>query len=69
MTVGEFLAVCREIKGCALREVEQATGLSNAFVSQIETKNSGLSLRNAVKLCDCYGISIERLAVFAREEK
>lgn len=59
---GEFLSLCRELKGLTLREVEKLTGLSNATISQAENGHHGLTFKNAVKLCDVYGISLDRLA-------
>lgn len=68
MKPGDLLAVCREMKGLTLREVEQLTGISNARISQIETgaKGEGFTFHNAVKLCDLYGISLDRLAKTVR---
>lgn len=43
MKTGQFLALCREIKGLSLREVEKRTGVSNAALSQIETGQNRLS--------------------------
>ena len=69
ISVGELLAVCREVKGLTLREVEEATGISNAFLSQLENgKVSDMSFRRAVILCDFYRIPVERLAQKVREE-
>lgn len=34
---GKYLRELREKKGVTLKEVEQATGLSNAYISQLET--------------------------------
>lgn len=62
MKLNELLSICREMKGVTLREVEAATGLSNAFISQLETGKSEPSFRNVVTLCAFYGITLERLA-------
>lgn len=67
MRLGELVAIAREIKGLSLRELESASGVSNALISQIETgkvRDPGFS--NVVRLCDALGISIERAAVTAR---
>jgi transcriptional regulator with XRE-family HTH domain len=64
--VGEFFALCREIKGLSLREVEVMTGISNATISQIETGKHGVTLVNAVKLCDAYGVSDTLTAAVVR---
>lgn len=62
MKTGELLALCRELKGLTIRQVESKTGLSNAIISQYETRGTEPGLRNAVILCDFYGITLERLA-------
>lgn len=68
MEPGELLSLCREMKGLTLREVEKATGLSNAFVSQIETGKTKLGFESAIVLCDFYGITLDRLADLIRKE-
>jgi transcriptional regulator with XRE-family HTH domain len=37
MKTAELLALCRELKGLTVRDVEKKTGISNAYISQIET--------------------------------
>ena len=37
MKFQELLAAARKAKGVSLREVERATGVSNAYISQMET--------------------------------
>lgn len=69
MTTGELLSLCRELKKLSQRDVEKATGISCAFISQVETGKSGLSFEYAVKLCDFYGLSLERLAATVRKER
>ena len=67
MTPGELLSLCREMKGLTLRDVEKATGISNAFISQIERGvATGFSFERAIILCDLYGITLERLAATVR---
>jgi HTH-type transcriptional regulator, competence development regulator len=67
MTVGELFGLCREIRSLTLRDVEKATDSSNAFLSQVESgKVKDLSLRNALTLCDFYGITLERVATLLR---
>jgi transcriptional regulator with XRE-family HTH domain len=68
MKAGELLALCRELKGLTIRDVERATGISNAFVSQVETGKANLGFENAIKLCDFYGISLDRLADTIRKQ-
>lgn len=60
--LGEFLALCRDLKGLSLRQVEKGTGISNATLCQLEKGLYGLSFMNAVKLSDFYGVSLDRLA-------
>ena len=56
--LGKFLQSARESKGLTLRAVETSTGISNAYISQLETgkilKPSPVVLG---KLCDLYGCS------------
>jgi len=66
MKLGELLALCRELKGFSLREVEAQTGITNAFICQIETGKSMPSFEKAVILCDFYGLSLEKLASTVR---
>lgn len=66
MKSGELLALCREMKNLSLREVEAATGLSKSRIGQIENGAPGLSFKSAVKLCDLYGITLDRLAATIR---
>ena len=44
--LGELIGIARECKGWTLRELERASGVSNALISQIETgkiKDPGFS--------------------------
>lgn len=62
MKLTELLTACREMKGYSLRDVAQKTGLSNAFISQLETGKAEPSLRTAVAISKCYGITLDRMA-------
>jgi HTH-type transcriptional regulator, competence development regulator len=57
-TLGEFLKAAREGKGLTLRAVERETGISNAYLSQLEgdkiQQPSPLKLH---KLCELYEVS------------
>lgn len=66
-SIGQLLALCREMKGETLREVAHRTGVSNGFLCQIENGSAMPGLLVAVILCDHYGIKIERLATILRE--
>lgn len=61
-TFGSGLKAARELAGLSLREVEEATGISNAYVSQLE---SGKVRRPSVffltKLAKLYGIDRDQL--------
>ena len=56
--LGDFLRRGREGKGISLRKVEELTGISNAYLSQLEgakiQKPSPLDLH---KLCELYDLS------------
>ena len=60
-TVGSYLREARERSGLTLRAVEESTGISNAYLSQLENgrirRPSPVALH---KLCKAYGISYER---------
>lgn len=63
MKLGDLLAIGRECKGWTLRDLEKATGISHALLSQIEThkvKNPGFA--TVVRITDALGISLERAA-------
>lgn len=67
MRLGELIGIARECKGWTLRDLEKATGVSNALISQIETgkiKDPGFS--TVVRIVDALGINIERAAATAR---
>lgn len=57
-TLGDFLQSAREGKGLSLRAVEKAAGISNAYLSQIESgKIQQPSPIHLYKLSELYGIS------------
>lgn len=63
MKLCEALAYARECKGLTLRELEKATGIDNALLSQIETGHiKSPSFRNVVKISKALGLSLDRLA-------
>ena len=58
MKFQELLAAARKAKGVSLREVERATGVSNAYISQMETGAvAGPSPKKLQALADYYGLS------------
>jgi transcriptional regulator with XRE-family HTH domain len=63
MTLGQLICLTREAIGLTLRDVERLSGLSNAFIGQLETGwVDDISLRNAVKLGKALGLSLEQMA-------
>lgn len=63
MTLGELIGVARELKGWTLRELEKRSGVSNALISQIETRkivDPGFS--TVIRLVDALGLSLDRAA-------
>ncbi|MBS1790517.1 MAG: helix-turn-helix domain-containing protein [Acidobacteria bacterium] len=57
-TLGQFLKASRETKELSLRGVEKVTGISNAYLSQLEgdkIKQPSPTLLH--KLCELYGVS------------
>lgn len=61
-TLGKYLKDARELKGLSLRDVEYHTGISNAYLSQLEgdkiKRPSPVWLH---KLSELYGVAYERL--------
>ena len=65
-TLGPTLKQVRKERGLTLRAVEEKTGISNAYLSQLENqKISAPSPRILHKLADCYGVSYEHLMELA----
>jgi len=61
--LGDFLKKLRERKGVSLKKVEDDTGISNAYISQLET-GVRKKLPNADRLkalADYYNVSIQQL--------
>lgn len=70
MNLGPVLKEIRSSKGLSLREVEQATGVSNAYLSQLENgKVRKPSLFFIHKLARVYGWTIDELLDAAGFEK
>jgi transcriptional regulator with XRE-family HTH domain len=60
--LGKSFKLCRRVKGLTLRDVERATGVSNAYLSQIETgtiKEPGFT--TVATLLKFYGIEVSDL--------
>lgn len=69
MKLGELIAIARECKGWTLRDLEKATGISNALLSQIETgKVKSPGFQSIVLISDALGISLERAASTVRPD-
>lgn len=63
MKLGELIAIARECKGMSLRDLEKATGVSNALLSQIETgKIKSPGFWTMVAISRALGITLERMA-------
>lgn len=58
----ELLSLCRELKKLSLRDVEKACGVSKASICQAENDVHKLDFISTVKLCDFYGLTLDRLA-------
>lgn len=64
--LGPLLKATRAARGLSLREVEASTGVSNAYVSQLETgKIREPSPANLHKLAELYGLSYPLLLELA----
>jgi transcriptional regulator with XRE-family HTH domain len=67
MTLGELIAIARECKNFSLRDLERATGISSALLSQIETgKIKNPSFAKVVRITRALGISLDRAASTVR---
>ena len=67
MKLGEFLQLCREINGLTLREVESQTGLSNAYLSQIENgKIKDVGFSKIILLAELYNVTLDRVSCYAK---
>lgn len=61
-SISHSLKLCRKLKGASLREVEAETGISNAYLSQLETgKIKEPSFSIIMKLCKFYNIKVDDL--------
>jgi len=61
-TLGTYLKTVRKQKSLTLRTVEDKTGVSNAYLSQLENnKIVNPSPTILHKLAECYGVSYEHL--------
>lgn len=63
LSLGEYIALARELKGWTLRDLERRTGISNALISQIErddVKEPGF--HKVVRLARALGLGLDRLA-------
>lgn len=61
-TIGELLKQGRALMGMTLRQVEDATQISNAYLSQLETgKVKNPSMGVVKKLADLYGLDLSKL--------
>lgn len=59
--LGKALKQTREFCGLTLRQVEEATGVSNAYLSQLENGKINKPSANVLyKLSQIYGVSIEK---------
>jgi len=67
MRIGELIGIARECKGWTLRDLEKASGVSNAVINQIETgKVSDPRFTTVVRLVDALGITLDRAATAER---
>ena len=61
-SLGARLKLAREAQGLTIRDVEDATSMTNATVSQIETgRNKGPSIHRVKEMADLYGVKIDEL--------
>jgi len=67
MRIGELIAIARECKGWTLRNLERASGVSNALISQIELgRVKDPSFSKVVQILDALGVPLDRAATDIR---
>lgn len=65
-TLGDILKEHRNLSGLTLRQIQEATGISNAYLSQLESnKIKKPSINFIYKLANIYGIDLDDLMVAA----
>lgn len=65
-SLGGTLKVFRELQGLTLRQVEEATGISNAYLSQLENDKIGKPSANTLwKLANIYNVELNALLAAA----
>jgi transcriptional regulator with XRE-family HTH domain len=63
MTIGELIALSRELKRMSLRELADISGVDNASLSQIEHGHiKEPSFRKIVRIAAALDLSLDRLA-------
>jgi len=65
MDIGQFLRELRKAKGLSLRQVEKNTGVSNSYLSLVETGKRPASPEILRKLADLYDVSIREMLIRA----
>lgn len=66
LTLGQFLRAEREVKRLSLRDVERHTGISNAYLSQLESGRIKEPSPNVLyKLAELYGVSYDEAMALA----
>ncbi len=70
MRLGELIGIARECKGWTLRDLEKASGVSNALISQIETNAvKDPRFTTVIRLVDALGITLDRAATAERAKR
>lgn len=66
-TLSDLIGIARELKGWSLRDLEKASGVSNALISQIENRKvRDPGFTTVIRLCDALGVSLDRAAQYER---
>lgn len=69
MTLGQFIKSRREALAMSLQDVGDASGVSKAYVWELEQDKSMPSLRVAMRLSITLGVSVNALAATTLEEQ
>lgn len=61
----EYLRTIRQVKGWTIRKVEQRSGISNAYICQLENGLSSPTIAMLKRLADAYGMKRELVFIEA----
>jgi len=69
VTFAEYLRIVRQVKGWTIREVERRSGISNAYICQLENGKTNPTIVMLKKLAEVYEIKTETLFIEAARRR